>query len=578
MKHLKDLSVRTKYILILALCVGLPVFLLGMWFLHQRVMQQQDMLQRNTLNQLSLTAESVDSRLKRIEQKAYELCGNPEITDMINGETGMKTYVTVKRLLNSVVDSEDDIRAIQIFQNGEVIIGAGIGTLQTEKEAIIFEKILTDDVRRQWGPAHVLYSYYHGKCDQKNILTPYYGMIYSDGRFSDNGVLAVYVDEEALYEMFKSAYSESTQRLLLVTEQGFLMAANNEEEIGTEASEELMINLGMDDAGDNALQEKERSRLYWSRCGTSDRFLCKTEEDTGMIGLEAGYIILFLLLMLLLIGGCVLLHNYYISIPLEKLSGEMEACIDRETEKLNPITVYDKNDEIGRLSRSSNQMVTRVNELIDSYYLEKIRAQQAQLDLIGAQINPHFLFNTIDSIHWTALANNDEDVGEQLEVLSDFLREMLNFGMEDITIAQEIDIIHNYCYLIQKRYLGTMKINETLENSLMNCRISKLLIQPLVENAFTHGLEKNLKTGEIWLIVREKRERLQIIVMDNGKGCDGKNVRREMDGEAGKEYFALRNIRERLRLKYGDEGKLVFYSKPGRGTFIRVELPVSRSL
>lgn len=573
MKKFKDFSIKTKYIFILTLCVALPMFFMGMGILHVWVRQQEENIEKNNINQLKLTAEAVDSFLKRIEEISYELSGSAPVVKFMNDDRALEEYVLVKRALDTAIDEENAIKNIQIFKNQESLFSAGRTTLLTETENEYISNIIKDDIRRQWGQAHILYSFGRGSFNVENLITPYYSTIYSDGIFTDNGILAIFIAEEAIYNCYRTVLTEETEEIWLMSEDGELLSSPNKEILAHGVPEEYQISPGKQSSG-ILKAGKHGSAMYWSQCGSSGIILCKVEKSGSLAPLEFGYLGMFILLLVLLLGGCILLHVRYISRPIARLSRELEASVDEASDKIKPVSIYQKQDEIGKLTIASNHMISKINELIDTVYMEQIRTKQAQLDLVGAQINPHFLFNTIDSIHWAALANKDWDVGEQLEVLSDFLREMLNFGNQDITVAQELKILDDYCFLIQKRFQGKIVFHKTISEGLLDCRISKLLIQPLIENAFTHGLERDLTNGELWLIIREKKGRMQIIVMDNGRGCDGKKVRKEMEGTGGKEYFALRNIQKRLQLKYQNEGKLIFRSVPGKGTLVHMELPI----
>lgn len=570
MKKIKDFSIKTKYIFILILCVALPMFCLGMGLLHVWVSQQEGNTDRNNINQLKLTAEIVDSFMQHIEEISYELSGSSPVVKFMDEDRSLEEYVNVKRALDAAIDKEAAIKNIQIFKNQNSLFSAGRATLVTENNFI--SNIIINDIRGQWGQVHALYSFGHGKFDVENLITPYYSTIYSDGRFTDNGILAIFVDQEAIYNCYRAVLTEATEKIWLMSENGQVLSSPNKELLEFGVPQEYQLSTQKEVSG--ILKSDHGRAMYWSRCGSSDLILCKIEKTGSLTSLKFGYLGMFLLFLVLLLAGCILLYIRYISRPITRLSKELEACVDETADKIKPVSIYQKQDEIGKLTIASNHMIGKINELIDRVYVEQIRTKQAQLDLVGAQINPHFLFNTIDSIHWTALANKDWDVGEQLEVLSDFLREMLNFGNQDITVAQELKILDDYCFLIQKRFEGKIVFHKEISEALLNCKISKLLIQPLIENAFTHGLERDFTNGELWLIIREKKGRLQIIVMDNGRGCDGKRVREEMKGAEGKEYFALRNIQKRLQLNYQNEGKLIFRSIPGKGTLVHMELPI----
>ena len=237
-------------------------------------------------------------------------------------------------------------------------------------------------------------------------------------------------------------------------------------------------------------------------------------------------------------------------------------------------TVY-PGDEIGALNQEFDEMSRRLKRLIEEVYTTKIKEQEAELNALIAQINPHFLYNTLDSIHWMAIKNRDYSVGEQLEALAAIFRHVLNQGEECVTIASEVEFIQNYMAIMESRFGRRVKIQIQTEPGLEKVMIPKLIIQPLVENGILHGLEPKKEGGTILITIAEREKKLVIAVEDDGVGADAAEIVKKMkDGDGGKDTFALKNIDDRIRLRYGNSYGLRFESKPGEGTRVLVVMPL----
>ncbi len=153
-------------------------------------------------------------------------------------------------------------------------------------------------------------------------------------------------------------------------------------------------------------------------------------------------------------------------------------------------------------------------------YVEKIKSQQTEQQVLLEQINPHFLYNTLDSIHWNALRNGDRETGEQMEALSAMLRETLNLGHKHTTVERELSVVHNYCYLLETRFRKDIQVTIEKDNTVLQESIPKLILQPLIENAYRHGLENIIGHKQITVKVKRAGDALAFYVADNGKGCN----------------------------------------------------------
>lgn len=240
-------------------------------------------------------------------------------------------------------------------------------------------------------------------------------------------------------------------------------------------------------------------------------------------------------------------------------------------------------DEVGQLGSGYNVMVQRVKGLIDDVYTVELKQKQAELKVLQSQINPHFLYNTLNTIAWTAQRNEDLQVADMIYALSNIFRISLSEGKEFVTLGEEFKLLDNYLYLQQMRYKNKLTYELELDESLADVAVPKLLVQPLVENAVVHGIEPI--TGDLGFIrvqAAPEDDRIVVEVTDDGVGMppgrlaelNGKLARESPSGEH--VGFALLNVVGRLRMLYGDQAEMTLESAVGSGTRVRLIFPVRR--
>jgi len=261
--------------------------------------------------------------------------------------------------------------------------------------------------------------------------------------------------------------------------------------------------------------------------------------------------------------------------PLKRMTKEMAKV---KSGNLNVHLEIRSKDEIGRVSYIFIDMVGQIQNLIEKVYKGQIREKEAELKALQAQINPHFLYNTLDSIRWMAVKRKAYDIGEQIEALSDLFRHTLNQGRETTTIGREIDHLKNYLLIQQNRFADKLSWDIEVDPTLMEEPVPTLLLQPLVENAIIHGIEPKIGSGTLRVSVFERLAgEIVLRVQDDGVGIGAglidEILKVEPEGHKG---FALRNIADRLRLRYGSSSKLEVRSEPGQGACVELTIPRHR--
>ena len=234
--------------------------------------------------------------------------------------------------------------------------------------------------------------------------------------------------------------------------------------------------------------------------------------------------------------------------------------------------------EARMLSDSLNDMIDKINELLDQVTTEQIRLRKAEFELLQAQINPHFLYNTLDTIVWLAEAGDQKRVVSMVGNLSDFFRTSLNQGKDIISIREELAHVRSYLEIQQVRYQDILRYEITVPEDLYEYKIPKITIQPLVENALYHGIKNKRGQGTITITGERSENGFVLYVRDNGIGMTQERLNEVRAGiqklsYTGKEIYGLYNVNERIRLNFGETYGISIESTYGEGTCVSISLP-----
>ena len=223
-------------------------------------------------------------------------------------------------------------------------------------------------------------------------------------------------------------------------------------------------------------------------------------------------------------------------------------------------------------------MVSKIRFLMDRIYEEEKEKRSAELMVLQAQINPHFLYNTLDNLQWKAYDYDALEIAEMVEALSNFFRISLSNGQEFIPLSEEIKHIENYLFIQEKRYEDILKFTIDFDSSLSEITVIKLIIQPIVENAIYHGIKPKLSSGNIEVSVYEINDYVYISVYDDGVGMDEETLnelRASLNIKNEKFGYGLYNVSQRIKLVYGENSGVEVSSTLGEGTTVLIKIPIT---
>ena len=236
------------------------------------------------------------------------------------------------------------------------------------------------------------------------------------------------------------------------------------------------------------------------------------------------------------------------------------------------------NDEIETLAHSFNDMAEKIQTLITKTKEDEQRMRWLDLRLLQEQINPHFLYNTLDTIVWLIEGNKEEEAVEMVVALSDFFRLVLSRGREFISLREERQHIRSYLEIQEVRYRDILDYEIRIDPSLYDYQILKLTLQPLVENALYHGIKYKRARGFIYITGKKEGENLYLEVCDNGVGMNRESLehlQKEIERPCSETSrgFGLANVNERIHMRFGPDYGMKIWSEEGKGTRVELTIP-----
>lgn len=315
--------------------------------------------------------------------------------------------------------------------------------------------------------------------------------------------------------------------------------------------------------------DNQRQLVVYSASSENDWIYVNiTPESTILKGLQDIQLIIVLIIMLyavFIVLMAAVLTKHVIK-PIESLSTGINEVASGQ---LETSVVISGDDEISLLSKNFNDMVQKIASLMNEVKAEEEAKNNAKITALSLQISPHFIYNTLNSIKWIAVINKQENIELMLQAMISFLQGVSQ-NNDFITLKQELNLIDNYLYIQKVRYMN-FDVRFAIDPQTLHCKVGKLLLQPIVENAILHGIA-NESNGLIQVSSYRQDNVLVLTVEDNGKGFDINGLsEKKVDNKP--HHIGLNNVKERIALEYGNNYGIEIDSVIDKGTTVVIRLP-----
>ena len=508
-------------------------------------------IHRNNTLQISLKksmeddltmADSINIQRSVSDELSWVMADKPNITSlvMLNGEG--------KRLSGTVSDEED------FFDGKSLNTVAGLVGATSNNGRWLFDKELKEAVFVQ------------------NIFST---RSYNKNRI---GTVVVTVNTSFIQNFLQESEIFSDKDLFALEYNGNLSSTNWVEH-----------NDYLDFLKSNSSRLRNQRNYELATINQNKFFILSTRAEVGNSDIQFYYFILnrqlverlvqaeliFALIILFVFGLSVYLGKRYLRHliePINVLAHRMkrfngESDLNQLKEISDSMPSATRPDEIGVLYSSFNELIHEIEDLVIKDYQSKLLNQEMEYKFLQAQLDPHFLYNTLNTINWMALSKGDTEISEMVTSLAFLFRKKVDKTSDFWSVAEELEIIQAYLNIQTIRFKSRLIFESSVGQDVMGYQIPKLIIQPLIENAVKYAVEKFDQPVHICLEILIQRGYLQVLVQDDGPGFDNsKKYRKQSTG------LGLENIRSRIRLIYGEEGALRIDSIPGK-TEVAILLP-----
>jgi len=393
--------------------------------------------------------------------------------------------------------------------------------------------------------------------------------LWNDDNYEDSlGVLAVLVEKESIEKVFIDSNKE--QFIYLETGDGRLLASNVSED------ELTRIPVKMRNNRDESMKIIElNGQKYYARSSlvNNTNVYLVSLVSIAAVNEIVDYTVYRMIMLYALVCGVLLIIVYpitrTITYRIALLRKQMLTVQEGTISRL--IMTEDYQDEIGQLIVHYNQMVGKVEELLGEQYVLGQKKNEAELKALQSQINPHFLYNTLDMINWMAQKGETDNIRSVIQAMSLFYRQTLSKGKDIITIRDEIKMCQAYMEIQKRRFKGKIRYEEEVQEEILDCLIPKITLQPFLENAVIHGIiEKEDSRGVVILNGWMEDGVITISVTDDGKGMR----QEEKEQSISHSHYGLENIEKRLSMFYGQDIPIIIESSLGIGTCIIITIPI----
>ena len=326
--------------------------------------------------------------------------------------------------------------------------------------------------------------------------------------------------------------------------------------------------------------ESEQLVMYYSSVESGWKYLASVplSQVLSDLGRQNSFIIITAILGFISAAlGSILLYGYVV----KPVNGLMQKMRGMENGELQPIAQVKPKNEIGVLLQSYNHMIVELKNLIDEVYVQQLLRKQAQLKSLQSQMDEHFLYNTINTIYCEACREKADNSANMLVVLSKYFRLSLAKGQDKVGLDQIAELVRYYLQIQKMRFGPSLRCQIETFPDMDQYVALKYLFQPIVENAIVHGFEKKLGTYLIHIRFQRQEELLYFEVTDDGNGIEEEQLKQIIhdtstsDKVEGDDY-ALKNLREQIRITYGEEYRIFIESQKGKGTKVYFTIPLER--
>ncbi|MUT67335.1 histidine kinase [Paenibacillus sp. NEAU-GSW1] len=523
---------------------------------------------------LSLSSVGIENELDKISQLGFTIATDSTIQKYLSairsGGSQYDNYVIMRNIKDRIVDLGGlgkYIQSVQIYDVNRTEYAAGNQSITMKNERL--NRIISASAQNKGGNTWVSADEFDDSLTAAREIRSYQNI-----ELENLGILTIRVDTNKMFSDYTAG--DSSQHTSMIIVQGDKVIYPDDTTVAAETLQH------MNDGGRGYQMMPHEGRQYFvahvksAKMGWTYYTLLPFDDIfQSIVQVKNTIIIAFIILIALSILFS-LRFAKQLTKPIESLNMKMKRVQLGNFENTDVASTPElAMDEVGQMHRNFRIMLDRINELIQENYVKQLAIKDTQFKALQAQINPHFLYNTLETINWSAKMSRQTQISQMVEALGSLLRTSISIKEPIIPLSKELEIISYYITIQNFRFEERLDFHLEIPDELLYCGIPKLSLQPLIENAVNYGLEQMIDTCVIQVSAELQEDFLFISVQDNGPGMKQQYADQLLSGEAKTKGtgLGLKNIEERIKLLYGDAYGMTVVSAINAGTKVSLKLP-----
>ncbi len=572
---IKSQLVATLMIIIISFLV---MSMINYWYSINALTRK---LTESRLNVLSETAQNLDQLFSGVKSRAaqikYDVNVQRVLTEdfLLNGYEGYNANEQAQKVLQNITLSWEYIKSIHVVPT-EVIVRnknttSGFINKKNIQNNAWYNMVDKSSLKGTWLPTRMSEETFIANENIYTYVLPITNL-YNDSKII--GHVFVNIKESSLYSILRSNNADKDSKIVLIDEKNRVFFDSDRIYGNKTVDQNLFSKEGFQGLSGHYFTGKGSDKqlvIYSTVPETGWKIITRVPFSGISAELnqlkQATYTAIVICSFISLLVAFILYKG--ISKPLNDIAIRI-MNIGRGDFTQQEYDVTSKN-ELERINNNFNWMSKRIAQLIERNTLTLAQKREAEFKALQAQINPHFLYNTLDTINWLAMLNEQKDISSMVMNLSKFYRNSLNGGREMILIEEELAHAKAFLEIEKYSYKNRFDVNFNIDTRLFKYYTIKLILQPLVENAIIHGIKEKEGKGKICLQLYSKSDTIYFEVIDDGKGMDEEQIKSVLtEKTAG---YGVANVDERIKLRYGEQYGVTYKSQKGIGTTAIISIP-----
>lgn len=594
-EKIRNMSIRKKiilytYLVITPILLVICIIVAACRYISSR--EEYEEIQKGSISSLAASLEIIQQDVHNlslnlaINQQIEDILTS-EVPDQLNQDVQLWDHNAPVQFMEEIIALKGYIKTVSIYPENGVfayLCCIDMTSYQTDlenlRETALYERALKARGNGFWvfvekGSSEL----YQANRGEKLVLCR---EVFDRAKKKPLGFLTVGISADTIEELCGNALQGEDETVLLFDNSGSkIVAYGRQDEKIRDYIQEKGIPKKVSELTEYGGDSYKGLEFFWEGIGSKGWKVCKVMPARGIWYFFKDIVYIPLVLLLGVGLGMLpllLFVSNIISKPLENVCIAMGKF--RQGDFHQKVEVQSE-DEVGMVASCFNQMVVDINLLIHKNYVMVLKERESELAVLQAQINPHFLYNALDSIYWQAVSVGDEETAESIYELSQLFRLVLGQGKDWVTVAMEAELLQRYLEIQKLRFGRLMDFEIMIQKEIREEKIPKLILQPFVENAVIHGGENGDRPYKICITGHLDGEFMVFEVRDTGVGMTQEQLHKIWEEDSSKVFagqrvgrYAIKNVRERLELRYGQDFRLEISSEINQGTTVMIVVPL----